>query len=81
MQDLVFKVKINGAAPSSNPHIDLGMPAMTMGPNRVALQPSGPGTFEGTGVIVRCKSGKRSWFANVVVPDTGEVKFIFDVIY
>ena len=81
MQDLVFKVSIKGAAPSKPPHIDLGMPAMKMGPNQVALKPTGNGTYEGTGVIVRCKSGKRTWFANVVVPDAAEAKFIFDVIY
>jgi hypothetical protein len=81
MQDLVFKVTVNGAASAARPYIDLGMPAMKMGPNRVVLKPTGSGAFEGAGVIVRCKSGKRTWFANVVVPDTGEVKFIFDVIY
>jgi hypothetical protein len=81
MQDLVFKVSIEGASPTKPPHIDLGMPAMKMGPNQVALKPAGNGTYEGKGVIVRCKSGKRTWFANVIVPDTGEVKFIFDVIY
>ena len=81
MQDLVFKVSITGASPAAPPHIDLGMPAMKMGPNQVALIPTGPGTYEGTGVIVRCPSGKRTWFANVIVPGSGEVKFIFDVIY
>jgi hypothetical protein len=81
MQDLVFKVSITGASPAEPPHIDLGMPAMKMGPNQVALKPTGPGTYEGTGVIVRCPSGKRTWFANVIVPGSGEVKFIFDVIY
>lgn len=81
MQDLVFKVSIDGTTPASLPHIDLGMPAMKMGPNQVALKPTGPGTYEGTGVIVRCPSGKRTWFANVIVPESGEVKFIFDVIY
>ena len=81
MQDLVFKVSIEGAPQTQQPHLDLGMPAMKMGPNQVALKPTGPGTYEGTGVIVRCPSGKRTWFANVVVPDAGEVKFIFDVIY
>ena len=81
MQDLVFKVSITGASPAEPPHIDLGMPAMKMGPNRVALKSTGPGTYEGTGVIVRCKSGRRTWFANVIVPAAGEVKFIFDVIY
>ena len=81
MQDLVFKVSIEGASPAKQPHIDLGMPAMKMGPNQVALKPTGPGSYEGTGVIVRCPSGKRTWFANVIVPGSGEVKFIFDVIY
>ncbi|MEK6194555.1 MAG: hypothetical protein N2F24_10070, partial [Deltaproteobacteria bacterium] len=81
MQDLVFKVSITGASPTEPPHIDLGMPAMKMGPNRVVLKLTGPGTYEGSGVIVRCPSGKRTWFANVIVPESGEVKFIFDVIY
>ncbi len=81
MQDLVFKVSIKGAPPAKHPHIDLGMPAMKMGPNQVSLKPTGPGTYEGTGVIVRCPSGKRTWFANVIVPGSGEVKFIFNVIY
>ena len=81
MQDLVFKVSIAGASPVRQPHIDLGMPAMKMGPNRVTLKSTGPGTYEGTGVIVRCPSGKRTWFADIVVPEAGEVKFIFDVIY
>ena len=81
MQDLVFKVSISGKLPSKSPYIDLGMPAMKMGPNRVALKSTGQGNYEGKGVIVRCKSGRRTWFANVVVPEVGEVKFIFDVIY
>ena len=81
MQDLVFMVSITGASAAKMPYIDLGMPAMKMGPNRVALKPVGAGTYEGTGVIVRCPSGKRTWFANVIVPGAGEVKFIFDVIY
>ena len=88
MQDLVFKVSLSGNSPGQSPHsplrspyIDLGMPAMKMGPNRVELQESGAGTYEGRGVIVRCKSGRRTWFANVTIPGTGELQFIFDVIY
>ncbi len=81
MQDLLFKVSIEGASPAHPPHIDLGMPAMKMGPNQVVLKPTGFGSYEGSGVIVRCPSGKRTWFANVIVPGSGEVKFIFDVIY
>ena len=81
MQDLVFKVSVSGNPPSKSPYIDLGMPAMKMGPNRVLLKPAGPGNYEGRGVIVRCKSGRRTWFANVIIPEAGEVKFVFDVIY
>ena len=81
MQDLKFKVSISGSPPSSPPYIDLGMPAMKMGPNRVMLKPAGQGRYEGRGVIVRCKSGRRTWFANIVIPAAGEVKFVFDVIY
>jgi hypothetical protein len=81
MQDLVFKVSVQGASPAEPLRIDLGMPAMKMGPNQVVLKPTGSGKYEGSGVIVRCPSGKRTWFANVIVPGSGEVKFIFDVIY
>ena len=88
MQDLVFKVSLSGNpsgqspySPPQSPYIDLGMPGMKMGPNRVALKENGTGTYEGRGVIVRCPSGRRTWFANVTIPGTGEVKFIFDVIY
>jgi len=81
MQDLVFKVSVSGNPPAKSPYIDLGMPAMKMGPNRVMLKPAGRGQYEGKGVIVRCKSGRRTWFANVIIPEAGEVKFVFDVIY
>ena len=81
MQDLKFKVSLSGSPPSKAPYIDLGMPAMKMGPNRVLLESLGNGVYEGTGVIVRCPSGRRTWFANVTIPDSGEVKFVFDVIY
>jgi len=81
MQDLVFKVSISGTPPAKSPYIDLGMPAMKMGPNRVVLKPAGQGKYVGQGVIVRCKSGRRTWFGNVVIPEAGEAKFVFDVVY
>jgi len=81
MQDLVFTVTITANRPPENPHIDLGMPGMKMGPNRIILKPAGKDTYEGQGVIVRCPSGRRTWFANITIPGSGEVKFIFDVIY
>ena len=73
-EDTVFETSVE-------PYIDLGMPAMKMGPNRVVLARAQQGFFEGRGVIVRCQSGRRTWFANVLIPGSGEVKFVFDVIY
>jgi hypothetical protein len=81
MEDLFFTVTLSGAEPPSNLYVDLGMPGMNMGPNRVKLQPAGQGRYEGKGVIVRCPSGRRTWQATVTIPGTGTAKFVFDVIY
>lgn len=83
MQDLLFRVTLNGKLPPGvrPPYIDLGMPGMNMGPNRVLLKPAGNSTFEGSGVIVRCPSGRRTWRARVTIPDVGQTDFIFDVVY
>jgi len=81
MQDLLFRVSLTGVSPGKPPHIDLGMPGMKMGPNRVSLKPAGDGAYEGTGVIVRCPSGRRTWYARVAVPGVGPVEFVFDVVY
>ncbi|MGD9077780.1 MAG: hypothetical protein PVG96_00500 [Desulfobacterales bacterium] len=83
MQDLLFQVRITGKVPSSThlPYIDLGMPGMNMGPNRVQLKSTGTATYEGSGVIVRCRSGRRTWQARVTIPGVGQTDFIFDVVY
>ena len=81
LEDLLFKVTLSGPKLAKADYIDLGMPAMKMGPNRVMLKATGPSKFEGRGVIVKCKSGHRSWFAIITIPDHGEAIFVFDVIY
>ena len=83
MQDLQFQVRLSGKLfqEAKPPYIDLGMPGMNMGPNRVHLKPMGNNTYEGHGVIVRCRSGRRTWQATVTIPDVGQTEFIFDVIY
>lgn len=83
MQDLLFQVTFTGKLPASAqlPYIDLGMPGMNMGPNRVQLKSTGPATYEGSGVIVRCRSGRRTWQARVTIPGVGQTDFIFDVVY
>ena len=81
LTDLMFQVTLSGSDSAAASHIDLGMPAMKMGPNRVMLKSTGPGKYEGRGVIVKCKSGRRTWYAIVNIPDHGEAMFVFDVIY
>ena len=82
MQDLVFKVILDEDFTLNNPpYIDLNMPAMDMGRNRVTLKLKEKNIYEGSGVIVRCKSGHRTWRATVNLPGMGKVDYIFDVIY
>jgi len=81
MKDLKFRIILRGQQPMEAPYIDLGMPDMKMGPNRVLLRSLGKGVYEGKGTIVRCLSGKKIWKATVTVPSLGVVEFIFDVVY
>jgi len=81
MQDLVFTVTLVGDKVVADPYIDLGMPGMNMGRNRVLLKPAGKLVYKGEGIIVRCPSGRRTWKAKLTVPDVGAVEFVFNVIY
>jgi len=81
MADLTFRVAVGGLSDNAHPYIDLNMPAMNMGANRIALKPAKPGVYEGRGVIVRCRSGDRTWRATIVLPGMGSIEFVFDVIY
>lgn len=81
MTDLTFSVIIPDKEPGSNPYIDLGMPRMTMGPNRVELEKNVESqSFEGKGIIVRCPSGRKTWQADVTIPGVGTAEFVFDVM-
>jgi hypothetical protein len=81
MKKLKFRVTLSGGKVTAAPYIDLGMPGMDMGPNRVELRLVKDNGYEGEGVIVRCPSGRRTWKARVTLPEVGEVEFLFDVIY
>lgn len=81
MQDLIFTLVFSGLKPAHDPFIELGMPGMIMGSNRVVLKRAGENTYRGTGVIVRCPSGHRTWKATVTFPDKGSAEFVFDVVY
>ncbi len=81
MEELTFRVTLDGKGPKPEAHIKLGMPAMKMGKNDVALKLTDQGHYEGKGTIVRCRSGKRTWFARIMFAGLGESEFVFDVIY
>jgi len=81
MTDLTFTAHFAGEKFVAHPYIDLGMPGMNMGRNRVFLKPAGESLYQGRGVIVRCPSGRRTWKATVTVPGVGSVEFVFHVLY
>ncbi len=61
--------------------LDLTMPGMYMGKNTPLMKHVAGGRYEGTGVIMRCPSGKKLWRATVSV--TAKKKpgaaFLFEV--
>jgi nitrogen fixation protein FixH len=59
--------------------VDLSMPGMFMGENKVRLEPAGEGLWKGRGAIVRCPSGRNVWRAVVSVPGRGNAAFTFEV--
>ena len=70
LRDLeVAAVVSRGGAPLEGAEValELSMPGMYMGENRVALAPLGGGRYRGKAVLVRCASGRRDWVAEVVV--------------
>lgn len=76
-----FRVVLENVEIAEAPHIDLNMPDMEMGYNRVFLEPAGNGVYTGTGIFVVCPSGIPTWSAEVAVPGAGTAEFIFDVRY
>ena len=79
MRDVDFTVSLPGYAGKAPPHVDLSMAGMEMGRNRVDLSRGADGRYRGTGVFVRCPSGRRDWEATVTAPDAGKAVFRFAV--
>lgn len=80
MRELTFAVDVPGDGGTKGaPRIDLEMPGMWMPPNRVILRRGADGRYRGTGAVVRCGSGKRTWSATVTLPDGARSVFLFDV--
>lgn len=79
MRDVDFTVSLPGYAGKAPPHVDLSMAGMEMGRNRVDLSRGADGRYRGTGVFVRCPSGRHDWEATVAAPGAGKVVFRFAV--
>ena len=76
MQELSFDVRVErGGRPAgaNSVDVDLSMPGMQMGENRVRLRQVRHGLFQGRGVIVRCPSGQTLWKASVIVTESRRV--------
>lgn len=75
MREIDFTLTLPGYSGTSPPTIDLSMAGMDMGRNRVDLSPGAGGRYRGTGVFVRCPSGRHDWEATVNVPGAGKAVF------
>jgi len=79
MREVDFTVSFPGTAGNAPPYIDLSMAGMEMGRNRVDLSLGVDGRYHGTGVFVRCQSGRHDWEATVTAPGAGKAVFRFAV--
>ena len=79
MREVDFTVSLPGYAGDVPPYLDLSMAGMEMGRNRVDLSRGDDGRYRGTGVFVRCPSGRRDWEATVTAPGAGKAVFRFAV--
>ncbi len=88
MKELSFTVILKGKR-ADRLILDLGMPGMYMGKNRVILEKTAGGTYKGKGVIPKCPSGRKLWRAVVYLPEAGnstannntKADFLFNVTY
>jgi nitrogen fixation protein FixH len=75
MREISFSAELPGYGGAAPPYVDLSMPGMDMGRNRVPLVRDADGLYRGTGVFVRCASGRREWEAAMTVPERGKAVF------
>jgi nitrogen fixation protein FixH len=51
--------------------VEISMPGMFMGENRIEMKAGADGRYSGKGALLRCASGRRDWMAEVVVRRPG----------
>ncbi len=79
MRPLYFRVMLENHRRPRSVMVELSMPGMSMGSNRITLSTSGEGLYEGLGVIPLCPSGRRLWRAGIVIDGRVVEVFHFDV--
>lgn len=79
MKELTFSLTIDPCTPLPDSlQLDLAMPGMFMGQNRVTLAKTGKCSYTGKGIIVRCMSGRTLWQATLLLPELGNPAFTFN---
>ncbi len=74
LKELEATVRLSrGGAPLAGAAVavEVSMPGMFMGENRIPLLAADAGRYAGTGALLRCASGRRDWVAEVVVRSPG----------
>lgn len=82
MQELLFEASVSGGSPLFSADtllLDLSMPGMEMGKNEVTLRKAAENLYRGTGVIVKCLSGRTLWRATLSISETLKPSFTFNV--
>ncbi len=82
MKELTFDVTFSENSPpieSESLLLDLSMPGMDMGKNQVTLEKIGTYRYSGTGIIVKCPSGRTLWRATVLLSESLKPAFTFNV--
>ena len=82
MKELTFTVSFSDDSPpiaSDLLVLDLSMPGMDMGKNQVTLERNAARRYSGTGIIVKCPSGRTLWRATVLLSENLKPAFTFNV--
>ncbi len=79
MKRTTFRVRVEPSLGTDKLLMQLAMPGMYMGQNMVVLKKTSEGVYEGTGVVVRCPTGRTLWRATITARGFGPVRFDFHV--
>ena len=81
MTELNFEVRLENFDNPQSVALELSMPGMSMGLNRINLIKDSGAGYRGTGIIPRCASGKKLWKATILIDGQTGGEFLFHVHY